>query len=61
MARKINVTEDEYKELQKLAEIVNNLNIPTGQRKIAKAQYEAILRLAKNRPNLPRMNNMRIV
>lgn len=54
---KINVTETEFKELEKLAEIVNNASFPAGQRKIAKAQYEAILRLAKNRPSAPRFEN----
>ncbi|WP_159081871.1 hypothetical protein [Paenibacillus sp. CAA11] len=55
MNSKINVTSHEYKELEKLANIVNNSNVSIGQRKIAKAQYEAILRLAKNRPNTPRL------
>jgi hypothetical protein len=54
VSRKISVTAHEYQELEKLAGIVNNLTVPAGQRKIAKAQYEAILRLAKNRPNEPR-------
>ncbi|WP_046180339.1 hypothetical protein [Domibacillus tundrae] len=53
MRNKINVTPQEYKELQKCARTFNNNLMPIGQRKIAKAQYEAVLRLAKNRPNLP--------
>ncbi|ANS74762.1 hypothetical protein AWM70_09275 [Paenibacillus yonginensis] len=59
MAKKISVTAHEYQELEKLADIVNNLNVPAGKRKIAKAQYEAILRLAKNRPNEPRILDSR--
>lgn len=50
MTRKISVTEKEYQELHRLAQIVNDTSMPVGQRKIAKAQYEAVLRLAKNRP-----------
>jgi hypothetical protein len=47
---KINVTQGEYLELQKLAKIVNNINETVGLRRIAKAEYEAVLRLAKDRP-----------
>jgi Leu/Phe-tRNA-protein transferase len=53
MEKKINVTPKEYSELQKLAQISNNKLMSIGQRKIAKAQYEAILRLAKYRPHTP--------
>jgi hypothetical protein len=53
MRGKINVTQREYTELQKLANIVNNMNTTIGQRRIAKAEYEAVLRLAKNRPSTP--------
>ena len=60
MSEKIPVTSGEYKELEKLAQIVNNLSVPAGQRKIAKAQYEAILGLAKNRPNEPRSGRIHL-
>lgn len=50
MRRKITVTPHEYSELQRLALIINDRSAPLGQRKIAKAEYDAILRLARNRP-----------
>ncbi|WP_199614755.1 hypothetical protein [Paenibacillus alkalitolerans] len=58
MAQKIKVTEKEYMELQKLAQIVNDQSMPVAQRKIAKAQYEAVLRLAKNRPFGPHTSSV---
>ncbi|MDO7904976.1 hypothetical protein Q5741_00945 [Paenibacillus sp. JX-17] len=53
MRRKIEVTPKEYDELKRLAKIVNDTTAPVGQRRLAKAEYEAILRLAKNRPSTP--------
>lgn len=51
MRKKIDVTPQEFEELQKLADIVNNDANPIGQRRIAKAQYETILRIAHIRPS----------
>jgi hypothetical protein len=61
MQRKISVTEQEYLELQRLAQIVNDRNSSIGQRRIAKAQYEAILRLAKNRPISPTLKQQKTI
>ncbi|MFI2856899.1 hypothetical protein ACH6EH_07135 [Paenibacillus sp. JSM ZJ436] len=49
MKNKISVTVKEFQELQRLADIVNDRCEPSYIRRMAKVQYEAILRLAKYR------------
>lgn len=44
----VKVTPEEMLELKKLAEVVKNPHLPMSQRRIAKSQYEAIIKFAKH-------------
>lgn len=46
-SKMVGVTSDQMQELKQLAEIIQNPTLPLSQRRIAKAQYEAIIKLAK--------------
>ncbi|WP_373232039.1 hypothetical protein [Cohnella sp.] len=44
----VKVTPEEMQELKKLAVVVKNPLLPMSQRRIAKSQYEAIIKFAKH-------------
>jgi hypothetical protein len=44
----VKVTSEEMQKLKKLAEVVKNPLLPMSQRRIAKSQYEAIIKFAKH-------------
>ncbi len=43
----VKVTSEEMLELKKLAEVMKNPQLPMSQRRIAKSQYESIIKFAK--------------
>jgi len=45
--KSVKVTSEEMLELKKLAEIMKNPQLPMSQRRIAKSQYESIIKFAK--------------
>ncbi|WP_144319575.1 hypothetical protein [Parageobacillus genomosp. 1] len=47
--KKVILTEDEYKELKRLMNIINNKNSLPGERRLAMARYNKILLQGMNR------------
>lgn len=48
----VKVTRGELLKLQKLASIIKNVRLPLSQRRIAKSQYESIIKHAKHSDRL---------
>ncbi|WP_020618380.1 hypothetical protein [Paenibacillus daejeonensis] len=48
----VKVTQHELQELKKLAGIIKNVRLPLSQRRIAKSQYETIIKYAKHSDRL---------
>ena len=46
------VTQGELQELKKLASIIKNVRLPLSQRRIAKSQYDSIIKYAKQSDRL---------
>lgn len=44
----VKVTRGELQELKKLVSIIKNVRLPLSQRRIAKSQYESIIKHAKH-------------
>ncbi|MFS0724851.1 hypothetical protein [Paenibacillus sp. 1P07SE] len=48
----VKVTPGEMQELKKLASIIKNVRLPLSQRRIAKSQYDTIIKCAKQSDRL---------
>lgn len=47
-ANKVLVTTDEMEKLKSLAQVIQNKRLPLSRRRLAKSEYESILKYAKH-------------
>lgn len=58
MRQQVVVTRVEYKRIQNLLKVVNNRTMSVPRRKIARAQYESMIRFFKSRPAISRESSI---